>query len=276
VAHRCSEDSLSNTEAHQRYLWMKRCAPQSTVISDFLENFSGVDSGLGTIDGVETGRTLYPTFMNSSYKPEIVWKAPIVQSGSCTIPKGAYIAAVCVSSCAIPEEQILAQAQASRKMGPVAFVEALTKKYERAATLRSDSGLNSRNLQATKVQLWVTELLDTEQPVLIFKMQSGRSLTITPNHPVLRPDGTMDSAANFKAGDALVKLGGAVDPIVSIDSMLYDGKVYNLFVQSSVPQENIVVTNGYLNGTAFFQNEGAANLNKVLLRKKLTKGIFEQ
>lgn len=84
----------------------------------------------------------------------------------------------------------------------------------------------------------------------------------------------MDTADKFKAGDALVALGGELDPIQSIESIIYFGKVYNVFVKSSVPQENIVVTNGYLNGSAYFQNEGAGNMNKTLLRKKLTKGVF--
>lgn len=275
IAHRCNNDSLSNSEAHKRYLWMKKCAPSNDMIREFLEQFDDVNSGMGKIDG-STGRTLYPTFMNSAYKPEKLWKAPIAESASCNIPEGVYVAAVCVSSCSLPDEKILAQLSGAQKMGPVEFVKALTKNYNRVATLTVNSSLNSKQLKNSSVEQWVSELVDTTQPVLVFRMASGNSLSITPNHPVLRPDGSMDVAEHFKAGDHLVKLGGEVDPIVSIDPIEYYGKVYNVFVKSAVPQENIVVTNGYLNGSAFFQNEGAIHLNKDLVRKKLTKGIFDR
>ncbi len=118
------------------------------------------------------------------------------------------------------------------------------------------------------------ELFDTEHKVIDFHMRSGRVLRVTPNHPVLAADGSMKRADEFKVGDSLVELGGRLDPIVSLVANMHFGKVYNVFVKSSEPQRNVVVTNGYLNGTAFFQNEGASHLNKVLLRKKLLRGVF--
>jgi PKD repeat protein len=272
VAHRCSQDSLNNTDAKGRMLWMKRCAPQVPAIAEFLENFDDIKVNGVTID--TTTRLLYPTFMNSAKRPESVWKAPTKENASCVVPEGVYIAAVCVSSCALPQEKILAQPSRGQKLSAVEFIEALTKNYERVGTLSKNSAMDDRRLKSSKVEQWITELIDTEQPVLVFKMQSGNTLSVTPNHPLLRKDGTMVTADQFKSGEALVKLGGELDPIVEIENILYYGKVYNLFVKSSIPQENIVVTNGYLNGSAFFQNEGAGELNKTLLRKKLTRGIF--
>lgn len=272
VAYRCNGDSLSNTQAHGRYEWMVKCSSEVPMLKEFLDNFDNVKSGNISIDST---RSLYPTFMDSSKKPEKLWKAPTAKSGSCTVPKDVYIAAVCVSSCAIPQEQVLAQSNGAGKMGPVEFVKALTEKYERISTMTKNSSLSDQKLKSSKVEQWVTELVDTEQPVLVFTMESGKTLSVTPNHPLLRKDGSMDTAEHFKAGEALVALGGGLDPIRSIESILYYGKVYNVFVKSSVPQENIIVTNGYLNGSAYFQNEGAGNMNKNLLRKKLTKGIFE-
>lgn len=270
VAYRCNGDSLSNSQAHGRYEWMVKCSSEVPMLKEFLENFDNVKAGNFTID---SSRSLYPTFMNSSTKPEKMWKAPVVKTASCSIPEGVYIAAVCVSSCAIPQEKVLAGNMG--KMNPVEFVKALGENYDRVATMTKNSSLSDRKLKASKVEQWVTELVDTEQPVLVFTMESGKTLSITPNHPLLRQDGSMDTAEKFKAGDSLVALGGGLDPIRSIESLMYYGKVYNVFVKSSVPQENILVTNGYLNGSAFFQNEGAGNMNKSLLRKKLTKGIFE-
>lgn len=274
VAHRCSNDSLNNTQAHNRFLWMQKCASQSPVIAEFLENFDSISKDNFTID--TTSRILYPTFMDRSKKPEKTWIAPTSASAPCNIPNSVYIASVCVSSCVIPQEKILAQRNATENLSPVAFVDALTHHYDRVATLAAGNSINSRPTQLTKVDQWITELEDTVQPVLIFTMKSGKTLTVTPNHPLLRADGSMSIASQFKVKDALVKVGGSLDEIKSIEPQQYSGKVYNLFVKSSVPQENIVITNGYLNGSAFFQNEGANYVNTQLLRSKLIHGVFNK
>lgn len=271
VAHRCSGDSLSTTQARGRFDWMVKCAPEVPMLKEFLENFDDVKVGNNAID---SNRILYPTFMNNSTRPEKKWLAPTLKTASCSIPEGVYIAAVCVASCAIPQDKIVVQTGAGAKLGAVEFINALVNNYERVGTMTKNSSMSDRKLKASKVEQWVTELVDVEQPVLVFTMESGKTLSVTPNHPLLKKDGSMDTAEKFKAGDSLVALGGELDPIQSIESIIYFGKVYNVFVKSSVPQENIVVTNGYLNGSAYFQNEGAGNLNKTLLRKKLTKGVF--
>jgi hypothetical protein len=82
-------------------------------------------------------------------------------------------------------------------------------------------------------------------------------------------------ASDFKVGQNLVKFGGASDRIVAIEHEKYFGKVYNVFVKSASPQHNVVITSGFLNGTAFFQNEGASNMNREILRKKLTHGALK-
>ena len=63
---------------------------------------------------------------------------------------------------------------------------------------------------------------------------------------------------------------------MSIRKFNYFGKVYNLFVKSSALHKNIVVTNGYLNGTAYFQNDGAQHLNRQLFRGALIKGVLDK
>ena len=127
----------------------------------------------------------------------------------------------------------------------------------------------------TKVQQWVTELIDTNQEIIDFKMKSGRSLRLTPNHPVVAADGSLKLAADFEVGESLVELGGKLDEIVSAERINYFGKVYNLFVQSAEIHKNIVITNGYLNGTAYFQNQGAENMNRKIFKNNLTAGIFK-
>ena len=74
----------------------------------------------------------------------------------------------------------------------------------------------------------------------------------------------------------VLKRGGQLDVIESLQQTVYYGKVYNLFVESADLQQNIVVTGGYLNGTAFYQNEGAASVNRKILRGDLVRGVFQK
>lgn len=272
VAHRCSQDSLSTTQARQRYAWMQKCRATVPMIDDFLKQTEGVVK-----DGHSFGsatRPLYATFMDRKTKPEKPWIAPKVAGATCDIPATVYIASVCVASCATPEQQILAEVKANRALKYVPFVEALTGNLSKVATLSSNSTLQSHKLEQVKVEQWITEMLDTDHVIVEFKMKSGRSLRLTENHPLLASDGSMRLAESFKTGESLVQLGGKLDQIVSINKTNYHGKVYNLFVKSSDPIKNIVVTNGYLNGSAFYQNEGAENMNRELLRSRLTRGVF--
>jgi PKD repeat protein len=267
---RCSQDSLSNPQAHGRYDWMVKCQDQVPVIKEFLAELNDVkyqSFGLNT-----PGRVLYPTFMNSATKKP--WIAPKTKDAACVVPESAYVAGVCVSSCATPEQQILVEQEKKLKYMP--FIDALTQKIPVVATLQSNSTMASKTVAKTQVDAWVTEMFDGDHDILVFNMKSGGQLKLTTNHPILAQNGVMKMSSEFKVGESLVQLGGKLDPIVSIEKAVHHGKVYNLFVKSSALQKNVVVTNGYLNGTAFYQNEGTQFLNRALFRERMIRGAFPE
>ena len=134
--------------------------------------------------------------------------------------------------------------------------------------------MHSKKLARTTVQQWVTEMLDSEHEILVFRMKSGGEIRVTPNHPMLADDGSIKLADTLNVGENLVKLGGIKDEIISIEQTRYFGKVYNVFVNSDDLKRNIIVTNGYLNGTAFFQNEGAQFTNRQIFKRSLTRRIW--
>lgn len=272
VPMRCSQDSLSNSEAQGRYDWMVKCKDQVPVIKEFLEKFDGVEYKGINLD--ESTRHLYPTFLDSSTKKP--WIAPKRVSGSCTVPATAYVAAVCVSSCSTPEQEVIAEVEKGKALRKVSFIDAWTQKLKKVGTLHPYSSIASTQLEKTEVDNWVTELLDTTQPILTFKLKSGGQLKITPNHAMLNQDGAMQVAQDFKVNDNFVRLGGRLDKIVAIEKSDYYGKVYNVFVNSNELKKNVVVINGYLSGTAFYQNEGAKYMNRDLFRKNLTHGAFDK
>ncbi len=286
VAFRCSQDSLNNTKAGGRYKWMVKCADKVPAIKEFLTKFDDVSITKGSGKSKQEfslgseGRVMYATFMSRNShnsqgsKCEKPWIAPTDPNVSCDVPADVYVAAVCVSSCATPEQQIMAQESANEKLKYVRFDQAWKDKFAFVATLQSQSTMSSKRVQKTRVDQWVTEMVDTTHDVLEFHMKSGGQLRVTANHPIVSGDAFIRQAQDFKVGDSLVLLGGQLDQIVSIDKQEYFGKVYNVFVKSADLHKNIVVTNGYLNGTAMYQNEGAKFLNTQVMRKRLTQGVF--
>jgi hypothetical protein len=277
VAYRCSQDSLDNLQAIGRYEWMVKCRAQVPMLDQFLKANSGLKkmSIYNKEALIMNGRIIYPTFMDNASTPSKVWKAPKAASGSCTVPATAYIASVCLASCATPEQYILTQPDANDKARYTPFKQAHDDKYQFVSTLMSQSAMSSRQVQKTKVDMWVTEFMDSEHQILEFNTVSGGNLRVTPNHPIVTVEGRVVEAGDFKVGQDLIKLGGERDRITSIRSIKYFGKVYNVFVKSNELHKNIVVTNGYLNGTGFFQNEGAQNLNRKILRSHLSAGALD-
>jgi hypothetical protein len=283
VAHRCNQDSLSNSQAKGRYAWMVKCQGSVPTIQEFLEKMNaqkGGDGRYGSYGINSSSRSVYPTFMQRVADPksatgtkEAVWIAPKSASANCVVPESAYVAAVCLSSCVTPEQQILAAVKG--KPQKMAFIDALLSNQSQVATLRNNSSISDRKLVPTKVDQWVSELIDTEHDILVFKMESGGELKVTPNHPVLSEQGMMKLASEFAVGEHLVQLGGHRDLIVGIEKTKHFGKVYNVFVKSNNLRRNVVVTGGYLNGTAFYQNEGAVNMNRALFRKNLVRGAVK-
>ncbi len=269
TAYRCSHDSLDNTQALGRYEWMKKCQNEVPVIAEFLKTFEDVIITLKNGRKAElesSGRRIYPTFAERlSSGSTKFWRAPTVATASCAVPPTLFVAATCVSSCATPEMLILSEVKDQKKLQYHSFIEALTSNLGSVATFKG---------KKTAVDQWVTELEDTEHQILEFSMRSGGSLRVTLNHPLLGSDGVMRTAEEFKVGEQLVQANGQFDPIVEIKQQTHFGKVYNLFLKSSDPLRNIVITQGYLNGSAYFQNEGAKDMNRKLLRNRLKAGAI--
>ena len=183
---------------------------------------------------------------------------------------------MCVASCSTPEQQILAQADANDNLAYHPYLKAWHENMKFVGTLASNSSMSSKAVQKTAVDQWVTELEDAEHELVKFTMKSGRELKMTTNHPLVTTEGSMRMAQDFKEGESLVMLGGERDPIMTLERIKYFGKVYNVFVKSAALHKNIVVTNGYLNGTAYFQNDGAQHLNRRILQGALIKGVLDK
>lgn len=188
---------------------------------------------------------------------------------ACSAPDVIKIAAICTSSCTTAEAQLLADFKAKKS---TTFIRALTEKLPEISTLNKESTLGSFKLQQTKVDQFITEFEDANIPLLTFTMASGKQVKFTKNHPILTAKGQMKTAENFKIGDSFLKLDRQSDKIVEISEELFHGKVYNVALMSSDPKENILVTEGYLNGTSWYQNAGSDLVNQEILARQLISG----
>lgn len=273
VAYRCSHDSLSIKQAQGRYQWMLKCQDTHPEIKRFMaehHDFGVVDKKGRSFD---TKRPLYATFMQMKSGREVVWKAPTSINAACDVPTSAYISAVCVSSCATPDQNILVKTAANQNPEFMRFDQAYHLNVPFVMTLKSRVLHAKKNLSHSKVDQWVTEMIDTEHEIVNIQLQSGGELRLTPNHPMVMSDGTLKLVGDLKTGDKLVRSSGKSDPIVKLETENYYGKVYNVFTQSAAPQHNVVIINDYMSGSAMFQNEAANMINRRIFRTKLIKGV---
>jgi hypothetical protein len=291
-ASRCSHDSLSPSQALGRYAWMKKCEPSVPMIADFFEKMKGIKESPEEIfkksykvdsnGKASYDRMTYATFMKADGKP---WSAPApgttdytkrealpdVSKISCEIPAGTTIAAVCLSSCLTPSQSLAVDLNG----GEMSILEAMTSGVTSLPALTSSSSIGDVHYRAMKVDKFVTELIDSQHVILAIKTAKGRSIEVTPNHPVLISTGVLVEAKELTRGHELVGRDGQPDAIVQIEEKSHFGKVYNVFMASSVPEENLVLSQDLIIGSGHFQNEGSEFINRTILRQKLVEGALK-
>lgn len=196
-----------------------------------------------------------------------------VSKMGCQAPSTLKVASICTSSCTTAQSQLLTDYKASKQ---TPFIEALKNNLPSIATLTKDSSLSNFKLQQTKVDHFITEFEDAHIQLLVFNMASGKQVEFTKNHPILTARGEMKIAENFKVGDTFVTLDRKQDAIKSITPKEIFGKVYNVILYSEEPKENILVTEGYLNGTSWYQNAGSDLVNQNILAGQLTAGVVQR
>ena len=273
VAKRCSHDSLSIDQAKGRWQWMLKCQNSLPEVKRFLDEHQEIGIRDNKGRSFDSKRPLYATFMQIVKGKEVVWKAPIKANAECTMPETGFVAAVCVSSCATPDQQILVKEHSKKLPAFLRFDEVYNKNIPLVMTLRTPNLNKKNNLTHSKVDQWVTEVIDTLHDIKVVNLESGGQLKLTPNHPMVMPDGSLKLVQDLTVGESLVQTNGRQDRILEISDIKHFGKVYNVFTQSASPQHNVVIINGYMSGSAMFQNEAANLINRRIFRSKLTSGV---
>ncbi|MDQ3233249.1 MAG: Hint domain-containing protein [Pseudobdellovibrionaceae bacterium] len=285
---RCEADNLSSEDAVGRFQWLK--THHRGLIVAYYNKIFGEDGASedSKIYDVETEwfylagnrarpkpRPNYLTFGTPDFQNPANWFAPrLASAGYVSFPSGYITLGICASSCYTPDQKILFAE------GEVPIGEALQKFLPEKSlhdvyTLSDGSTLDNIGLQTRKVKNYTKSATETNHQIRMIQTAGGGHLKVTPNHPLLRHDGVMKEAGSLVVGDRLVKADGGEDPIVSIEEQSYFGRVYNIQPDAVSNEGQIVIAQGFLSGSSWYQNDGSDYVNRLILRRSAPASVFE-
>jgi hypothetical protein len=216
-------------------------------------------------------RPLYPTFEDT----------PVVGSGTQLFPHPTFadcnlytdrtgsvaarwagsffVGAYCESSCYAPDQRLRFSS------GDVNIVDAMKARRDDLVTLSPEATLDDVTLQTAKVFSYTSEIRDSEHVIYKITTASGGSLSVTNEHPVVTGEGRLVKAEKLSPGDELLKADGSPDAITRVEKTTHFGKVYNIKPAATDHVANILIAQGFLVGSARFQNDDVDYMNRVLL-----------
>jgi hypothetical protein len=147
----------------------------------------------------------------------------------------------------------------------VNIVDAFNDLRDDVVTLAGDATLESPRTQVSTVHSYTREIRDVEQPIFKLFTASGGWLSVTNEHPVMVKSGRLVKAEALREGDELLKADGTPDAIVAIERTTFFGKVYNIRPTATELVRNVLIAQGFLVGSARFQNEDIKYMNRALL-----------
>ncbi len=79
----------------------------------------------------------------------------------------------------------------------------------------------------------------------------------------------------IQIGDSLVLANGELDKVMNRTEYQYTGKVWNVAPQAGSQQNNLVIAQGYLNGSARYQDGSVKDMNRLLSRGLIDSKILD-
>lgn len=226
-------------------------------------------------------RPLYPTFENTATvgagtqlfpHPTSTTDCRLFTDPAGTMPATGsfFVVAYCESSCFTPEQRVLFSA------GEVPILEALQQGREDIMTLSPDATLDDLQLTQGKVYSYTAETRDSEHIIYQVRTVTGGELKVTSEHPVVTSEGQLVQAQQLNVGDELLRQDGTPDRIVSVEKSTHFGKVYNLKPESREQVSNVLVAQGFLVGSARFQNDDVEYMNRIILFRSIPNEVMPE
>ncbi len=179
-----------------------------------------------------------------------------------------YVAFYCESSCYTPEQQVRFAG------GDIGILDAMKANRDDVITLTPDATFDNLTTQTSKVYSYTAEIRDAEHPIFKIATASGGKLSLSAEHPLINGEGRLVTAEKLKVGEDLVKADGTRDPVVNIEKTTFFGKVYNLKPEAREQVANILIAQGYLVGSARFQNDYIAYVNRIMLTRAVPEEVM--
>jgi hypothetical protein len=179
-----------------------------------------------------------------------------------------FVIAYCESSCYAPDQKL------QFSTGEVNIVDAMKDKRDDVVTLSADATLDNLSTQTSKVFSYTSETRDSEHIIFKLTTASGGKLSVTNEHPMVTSEGRLVQAQKLKVGEELLKADGTPDAITSVQKTTHFGKVYNIKPESTDHVSNILIAQGYLVGSARFQNDDVDYMNRVLLFRGVPESVM--
>lgn len=114
-------------------------------------------------------------------------------------------------------------------------------------------------------------VLDSRATVelVYLKGQSGGFLAVTPAHPVMNHEGRLLQARDFKVGDSMIRLNGKADRLVEVRNFMYKGSTRNVVPRSDMLTSNLIIAEGYITGSYWYETVGQRFMGQQILRQSL-------
>ncbi len=206
---------------------------------------------------VDDAAASYPT-----WKPEPGGLTTAAGSFNCAMPDNVIWLSVCeAAGCYRADQRILMES------GYKPISVAHEQRDLSLVTLSPSATFGDLAFTVNTVDKYTVSPIPELETLLTFQTEHGGKLTVTPLHPLVTKDGTIEKASQFVVGDSLVKDDGSLDTIETIATSREVVKVYNVQPTTKDFVSNVLVAEGFLNGSVRYQNEYQKYLGRVVLRE---------
>ncbi len=249
-----------NAAAKARVDWAIRCdvLPKRAIYSLTMDD---LDNG----DRMPAAQVRYPTFAYYG-AGDPIW---VPDLANCYVPNNVRWLSVCSAGCYQADQML------RFSTGDVEVGDASATVRRDLITLSPTATLDDLRYQVGELDHYTMDTAPQTQTIVSIFAQSGGSLKVTTTHPVLRADGVIVAADTLRVGDRLVREDGSTDAITRIEQEDLYTQVYNVSPSALDRTSNIVIAQGYLNGSGRYQNEYVRYLNGIALRSSISAELLE-
>lgn len=260
---RCTDDQVNTVDdAKARAEWAYRCNLIDPTEWEY-EFTHSYDRRSRSNIPLPPGQRRYPIFVHNIKRDTNSFPIWHPNLSSCDMPEDVIFFEVCVNGCFKPDQRV-ALGDGYRA---VEEIERKGKKDQSLITLAPGSTFESPHYQLQSIDYFVRSAEDAHETLVKLTTSDG-SLVVTKNHPILEGNGFMVMADQLQVGDNLVKADGSLSKITAKNYEYFFGQVYNLSPLSGEAVENVIVTEGFLNGSHRFQDGDLSAHRDVILKRQ--------